>query len=88
MHAYARNLLKIARGQRGLNPRLAMVYVTTHCNLNCAYCEDFGARRNPTLAAPPGLDSAQKILRIVRGGISRLWLTGGEPLLVPYLPSY
>jgi MoaA/NifB/PqqE/SkfB family radical SAM enzyme len=87
MLAYARNLLKLARGQRNLHPRLAMYYVTTHCNLNCAYCEDFGARRNEAASAPPGLDAAQKILRVIRGGIPRLWLTGGEPLLVPYLPE-
>lgn len=87
MPAYARNLLKIARGQRDLHPRLAMYYVTTHCNLNCAYCEDFGARRNPTLGAAPGLDAAKKILRVIRNGVARLWLTGGEPLLVPYLPE-
>ncbi len=30
MPAYARNLLKIARGRRDLRPRLAMVYVATH----------------------------------------------------------
>lgn len=87
MPAYARNLLKIARGQRNLHPRLAMYYVTTHCNLNCAYCEDFGARRNETMAAAPGLNAAKKILRVIRGGVARLWLTGGEPLLIPYLPE-
>lgn len=87
MRAYIRNLLKIARGQRDLHPRLAMYYVTTHCNLNCAYCEDFGARRNETVTAPPGLETAQQILRVIQDGIPRLWLTGGEPLLVPYLPE-
>lgn len=87
MLAYAHNLLKIARRQRSLRPRLAMYYVTTHCNLNCAYCEDFGARRNEAASAPPGLKTAQKILRVIRGGIPRLWLTGGEPLLAPYLPE-
>lgn len=87
MPAYARNLLKLARGQRDLCPRLAMYYVTTQCNLNCAYCEDFGARRNETVIALPSLKAAQKILRVIRSGIPRLWLTGGEPLLVPYLPN-
>ncbi len=87
MLTYARNLLKIARDQRSLHPRLAMYYITTHCNLNCAYCEDFGARRNESASAPPGLETAQKILRVIRGGVPRLWLTGGEPLLVPYLPE-
>ncbi|GAB4487670.1 MAG: hypothetical protein Fur0016_01340 [Anaerolineales bacterium] len=87
MRTYARNLLKIARGQRDLFPRLAIYYVTTQCNLNCAYCEDFGARRNQTMTIPPGLEAAQKILRVIRGGIPRLWLTGGEPLLLPYLTN-
>jgi len=87
MLTYSRNLLKLARGQRDLHPRLAMYYVTTHCNLNCAYCEDFGAQRNETAIAPPGLETAQQILRVIRSGIPCLWLTGGEPLLVPYLPE-
>lgn len=84
---YLLNLFKIARGRRDLRPRLAMYFVTTQCNLNCAYCEDFGARRNPGQTTSPGLENAKHILRVLRSGVARLWLTGGEPLLVPYLPE-
>ena len=58
---------------------------TTHCNLNCAYCEDFGARRNPQAEPVPALDDVRKILSVIRSGIPRLWLTGGEPLMAPHL---
>ncbi len=84
MSAYIRNLLRLQRGQRTLDPRLAIYYVTTHCNLNCVYCEDFGARRNGD-ALTSTLEDAKKILRILRGGIPNLWLTGGEPLLAPHI---
>lgn len=84
MPAYARNLLRLRRGQRTLDPRLAIYYVTTHCNLNCAYCEDFGARRNGN-AVTATLDDARKVLRVIRSGVPNLWLTGGEPLLSPHI---
>jgi MoaA/NifB/PqqE/SkfB family radical SAM enzyme len=79
----ALNLLKIAANRRDLAPRMAIYYVTTHCNLNCAYCEDFGARRNPQQAAPLSAEKALRVLRVIRSGVSRLWLTGGEPFTHP-----
>ena len=84
MSVYLRNLLRIRRGQRTLDPRLAIYYVTTHCNLNCTYCEDFGARRNGE-AVTVTLEDAKKILTIIRDGIPNLWLTGGEPLLASHI---
>jgi MoaA/NifB/PqqE/SkfB family radical SAM enzyme len=84
MLAYTRNLLRLQRGQRTLDPRLAIYYVTTHCNLNCVYCEDFGARRNGE-AVTATLEDAKKILRVIRSVIPNLWLTGGEPLLSPHI---
>jgi len=85
MFIYYQNLVKLSRQERTLVPLLAMYYVTTQCNLNCAYCEDFGARRNFELDPQPNMDDALKILSVIRTGVSKLWLTGGEPLLVPYL---
>ena len=67
MSAYLRNLLRQKRSQRTLDPRLAIYYVTTHCNLNCAYCEDFGARRNDE-AVTATLEDAKKILEVIRSG--------------------
>jgi MoaA/NifB/PqqE/SkfB family radical SAM enzyme len=84
MSTYARNLLRLKRGLRTLDPRLAIYYVTTQCNLNCIYCENFGARRNGE-AVTATLDDARKILTVIRKGVSYLWLTGGEPLLCPYI---
>jgi len=84
MLPYTRNYLRIQRGQRTLEPRLAIYYVTTHCNLNCTYCEDFGARRNGE-AVMSTLEDSRKILTVIRSGISNLWLTGGEPLLSPHI---
>lgn len=82
---YLRNLSRLALGQRLLDPLVAIYYVTTHCNLHCAYCEDFGAHRNAENEAPAPLEDAKHILRVIRSGVDALWLTGGEPLLAPHL---
>jgi len=87
MFPYFQNLLKLARRERTLNPLIAVYYVTTQCNLNCAYCEDFGARRNPLAEPFPSLEEVRKILNVIRSGVPRLWLTGGEPFLAPHLPE-
>lgn len=85
MSSYLLNLARIATGQRNLHARMAIYYVTTQCNLNCAYCEDFGARRNPNLPTHNSIEKARHILRVIRTGMDSLWLTGGEPLLAPHL---
>lgn len=84
MSAYIRNYLRLKQGQRTLDPRLAIYYATTHCNLNCTYCEDFGARRNGE-AVSASLKDAKNILKIIRDGVNNLWITGGEPLLSPHI---
>jgi MoaA/NifB/PqqE/SkfB family radical SAM enzyme len=85
MLPYLQNLFKLAWRERTLNPLVAVYYVTTQCNLNCAYCEDFGSRRNPQAEPFPSLDAVRKILSVIRSGVPRLLLTGGEPLLAPHL---
>lgn len=85
MFTYLQNFLRLRRGDFRLSPRLAVYYVTMQCNLNCTYCEDFGARRNHLVTAAPSFEDAQQILSVIRTGTDRLWLTGGEPLLHPRL---
>ena len=85
MLTYLQNLVKLTRGDFTLSPRLAVYYVTLQCNLNCAYCEDFGSRRNHQLTPNPTLEDAKQILKVIRTGVDRLWLTGGEPLMAPHL---
>jgi cyclic pyranopterin phosphate synthase len=82
---YFSNLLKLTRGNRDLASQIAVYYVTMQCNLNCAYCEDFGSRRNGLVMQNPPLEDAKKILRVIRSGFSRLWITGGEPLAHPQI---
>lgn len=82
---YFRNLLKLTRGNRDLTLLVAVYYITMQCNLNCAYCEDFGSRRNQQVTQNPPLEDAKKILRVIRSGFSRLWITGGEPLAHPQI---
>jgi MoaA/NifB/PqqE/SkfB family radical SAM enzyme len=77
------NLVKLLRRDRLLRPLVVTYYVTIRCNLNCAYCEDFGARRNLEAETPLPLDDALRLLRVVRGVTDSLILTGGEPLLYP-----
>jgi len=85
MLPYLQNLVKIARGDFTLMPRLAVYYVTMQCNLNCAYCEDFGSRRNHQVTPTTAFEDAKQILKVIRTGVDRLWLTGGEPFMVPHL---
>jgi MoaA/NifB/PqqE/SkfB family radical SAM enzyme len=85
MITYLQNLLRLARGDFTLLPRIAVYYVTLQCNLNCAYCEDFGSRRNHQVTQNPTLKNAKQILKVIRTGVDRLWLTGGEPLMNPHI---
>ena len=85
MFAYLQNLFRLTRGDFTLSPRLAVYYVTMQCNLNCSYCEDFGARRNHLVTPAPSLEDAKRILDVIRTGVDRLWLTGGEPLMYPQI---
>jgi MoaA/NifB/PqqE/SkfB family radical SAM enzyme len=83
MFTSLRNLLKLARHDRHLHARVAVFYVTGQCNLNCAYCEDFGTRRNDGNFEPLPLEQVMKILGVVRTGVDALMLTGGETLMHP-----
>jgi MoaA/NifB/PqqE/SkfB family radical SAM enzyme len=79
------NFLKLARNDRHLHLRVAIYYVTGQCNLNCAYCEDFGARRNEQNPRPLASEQVMQILRVIRSGVDSLMLTGGEPLTHPQI---
>jgi len=83
--SYAANWIKLARQDRHLRPNVAIYYVTGQCNLNCAYCEDFGARRNAANERPLPIEQAKHILRVIRTGTGALFLTGGEPLTHPQI---
>lgn len=85
MSTYLGNLLKLIRGDYTLDPHIAVYYVTMQCNLNCTYCEDFGSRRNHLVTPTPPLEDAKRILKVIRSGVDRLWLTGGEPLMHPQI---
>ena len=85
MVAYLKNVVKLSTGDLTLTPQVAVYYVTMQCNLNCAYCEDFGSRRNHQVTQNPSLEDAKRILRVIRSGFSRLWITGGEPLMHPQI---
>jgi MoaA/NifB/PqqE/SkfB family radical SAM enzyme len=81
---YLTNLLKLLRGGRVLDPLVVSFCVTPYCNLNCTYCEDFGARRNPAAQTQPlPLNQAKRLLSIIRRATDHLIFTGGEPLLYP-----
>ena len=89
---YLTNLLRLLRGDRLLAPLVVSYCVTTTCNLNCRYCEDFGARRNaaarlPMAIEPLSLADAKRLLGVVRQATDSLIFTGGEPLLYPDLES-
>ena len=83
MFTTAQNFLKLSRNDRRLQPRVALYYITGQCNLNCVYCEDFGARRNAGAERPVRLEQVMRILGVIRSGVDSLFLTGGEPLTHP-----
>ena len=85
MGNYSKNLLHLLRGKSLLEPVAITYYVTTRCNLNCIYCEDFGARRNTQQPPFLSLDDTLQILRVIRSGVDSVILTGGEPLLHPHI---
>lgn len=80
---YCTNLVRLLIRDRLLSPLAVAYAVTPHCNLNCIYCEDFGARRNHVQPAPLPLMEAQRLLGIIRRATGALILTGGEPFLYP-----
>jgi MoaA/NifB/PqqE/SkfB family radical SAM enzyme len=81
---YLTNLFRLLAGNRMLSPLVVSYCVTAACNLNCCYCEDYGARRNASNGmAPLSLADAKDLLRIVRKATDSLIFTGGEPLLYP-----
>jgi MoaA/NifB/PqqE/SkfB family radical SAM enzyme len=84
---YAINLTRMAVASTPMRPLVVSYCVTTYCNLNCVYCEDFGARRNATQSAPLSLDDAKRLLAVIRQATSSLIVTGGEPLLYPDLAA-
>jgi MoaA/NifB/PqqE/SkfB family radical SAM enzyme len=77
---YVTNLLRLALHDRLLCPLSASYFVTTGCNLGCVYCENPRHGLHGDLVP---LDQVLRILRVVRGDVDRLILTGGEPLLHP-----
>ncbi len=90
MSNYLLNLINLARGQHVLHPLVAVFHLTGRCNLNCVYCEDYGARRaNDELAELGTLPLAQadQVLTILRQATANLILTGGEPLLYPHVDT-
>lgn len=80
---YSINLLNLLRREQVMRPLVVTYYVTTWCNFNCVYCEDFGARRNAANQPPLPLADALQILKVIRSGTDQVILTGGEPLLHP-----
>jgi organic radical activating enzyme len=84
---YVHNLFRLLRRDRLLAPLVVSYCVTTHCNLNCVYCEDFGAQRNATQSTPLPLPKAKQLLSIIRQATDSLIFTGGEPLLYPDFES-
>lgn len=87
MSAYLLNLVSLARGNSLLRPLATVFHLTGQCNLNCAYCEDYGARRSNNALAGLGtlpLAEADRVLAVLRQATPNLILTGGEPLLYPH----
>lgn len=84
---YLSNLAKLARHEHLLNPLAVTYHVTAACNLNCFYCEDFGARLNSQQPPSLSLKKSLRVLEIIRQATDRIVFTGGEPLLYPQIDT-
>jgi len=74
--------LVISKSYKG-GPPIAMWAITTRCNCRCYFCKVW---RKP--AIEPTLDQAFQTIDILNKiGCYSLSITGGEPLLYPYLPE-
>ena len=73
-------VLKDACGRPLLNLRLA---VTARCNLRCSYCHGEGQEKpHESLAREMTVDEIARVVKVAAHlGISRVKLTGGEPLV-------
>lgn len=72
-------VLKDRYGRPLLNLRVA---ITRKCNLNCFYCHREGEENSPSFDQEMTIDEIVRMTRIaVSLGISRVKLTGGEPLM-------
>lgn len=58
------------------------VYTNFDCNLACSYCLTSSSPAAPRRALPPGA-FARLVDEAVASGISEVFLTGGEPFLLP-----
>ena len=69
MANYLLNLITLLRGKSALRPLVSVFHLTGRCNLNCAYCEDYGARRPDDELMELGtlsLTEAGQVLTILR----------------------
>ncbi len=65
------------------HPVLAHLIVTRRCNLACAYCNEFDAASAPV----PLADLEARVDDLARLGTSVVTISGGEPLLSPWLEA-
>jgi cyclic pyranopterin phosphate synthase len=57
------------------------ISITDHCNLNCLYCAPFGGRSKLSREEILSYEEIQRVVEAaVSAGISKVRLTGGEPL--------
>jgi MoaA/NifB/PqqE/SkfB family radical SAM enzyme len=80
---FLENILSTGRRGAVLAPLSVVYYLTLRCNLNCAYCEDFGYSRNPKNASYQPSTRVYPILGVLRQASDSLTFTGGETLLHP-----
>jgi cyclic pyranopterin phosphate synthase len=62
--------------------------VTDRCNLRCTYCRPGRSCQSISEAGSLSFDEIERVVGLlVRSGVSRVRLTGGEPLIRPRLPA-
>ena len=74
------------RDGQGREVNYLRLSLTSRCNLRCSYCLPAGLMQSEADALGED-DFAFIVSSAAYAGVERVRLTGGEPLLVPYLPS-
>lgn len=66
---------------RGMKPRYLRISATPACGFRCPYCQPVGAARVPSGWSLSALDFGRLVSLLANCGVTRVRLTGGEPLL-------
>ncbi len=86
---YRINRKRWKKGIHALRPLYFIWTVIYGCNFRCTYCDDHRGNHYYALEdIPLGFADRARVLKTMRTGTSAIYFCGGEPTLVPELPTF